>query len=63
MLACRVRPMATESTAQPGIVMQPFLPMSWGADHRVLDGATLAKCSMAFKALLEHPERLLLDMR
>lgn len=62
-VACRVRQLAAESPVQPGITMQPVLPMSWGADHRVLDGATLAKCSMALKGLLEHPERLLLDLR
>ncbi len=55
--------MATEVPGQPGIVMQPFLPISWGADHRVLDGAMLARCSMALRALLEHPERLLLNLR
>ena len=56
--------MAVEDPDEPGCVaMEPFLPVSWGADHRVLDGATLAKCAMAFKALLEHPERLLLDLR
>ena len=55
--------MATEVLGQPGIAMQPFMPLSWGADHRVLDGATLAKCSMALKAVLEHPEHLLLNMR
>ena len=55
--------MATEVLGQPGIAMQPFLPISWGADHRVLDGAMLARCSMALKALIEHPERLLLDLR
>ena len=55
--------MAMEAPEQGGIAMQPFLPLSWGADHRVLDGAMLARCSMALKALLEHPERLLLDLR
>ena len=56
--------MAVEDPDEPGyLAMEPFLPVSWGADHRVLDGATLAKCAMALKALLEHPERLLLDLR
>lgn len=55
--------MASEAPEQAGIAMQPFLPLSWGADHRVLDGAMLARCSVALKGLLEHPERLLLDLR
>ncbi len=36
------------------------LGMSWGADHRVVDGAGLAHASNALKALLERPERMLL---
>lgn len=36
------------------------LGMSWGADHRVVDGAGLAHASNAVKGLLEYPERLLL---
>jgi pyruvate/2-oxoglutarate dehydrogenase complex dihydrolipoamide acyltransferase (E2) component len=40
----------------------PCMAVSWGADHRVLDGATLARFSNAWKALLEQPERLLLHL-
>jgi pyruvate/2-oxoglutarate dehydrogenase complex dihydrolipoamide acyltransferase (E2) component len=36
------------------------LQISWGADHRVVDGAALAAFSNTWKALLEAPERLLL---
>ena len=62
--ACRTRKMAVEDPDEPDcIAMEPFMPVSWGADHRVLDGATLARCAVAFKTLLEHPERLLLDLR
>lgn len=40
----------------------PIMEMSWGADHRALDGAMLAKFSNAVKGSIEHPERLLLSL-
>lgn len=36
---------------------------SWGADHRVVDGATVATFSNTWKRLLEAPANLLLHMR
>ena len=39
---------------------ESMLPLSWGADHRVVDGATLARASAHFEKLLEEPTRLLL---
>jgi pyruvate/2-oxoglutarate dehydrogenase complex dihydrolipoamide acyltransferase (E2) component len=36
--------------------------LSWGADHRVVDGASLARASNTLKAFLEQPERMLLHM-
>lgn len=42
--------------------MVPRLAASWGADHRVIDGATLAHFSNSWKAYLEEPERLLLHL-
>ncbi len=36
------------------------LGLSWGADHRVVDGAGLAHASNALRGYLEHPERMLL---
>lgn len=39
-----------------------LMQVSWGADHRALDGATLAKFGNAVKALIEHPERLLIHL-
>mmetsp|Transcript_29090 Transcript_29090/g.75245 ORF Transcript_29090/g.75245 Transcript_29090/m.75245 type:complete len:555 (-) Transcript_29090:635-2299(-) len=39
------------------------LGISWGADHRVVDGAGLASASNAWKAILEEPARLLLSLR
>lgn len=40
-----------------------ILRVSWGADHRVTDGATLAHCNNVWKGLLEVPDKLLLCLR
>lgn len=37
------------------VVTQSFLPLSWSADHRVIDGATIAKASRLFGHLLSDP--------
>jgi 2-oxoisovalerate dehydrogenase E2 component (dihydrolipoyl transacylase) len=37
--------------------------VSWSADHRVIDGATMARFSNAWKSLIETPATLLLDLR
>ena len=39
-----------------------LLNISWGADHRVLDGATLAEFSNKWKQYIEQPDRLLLRL-
>jgi 2-oxoisovalerate dehydrogenase E2 component (dihydrolipoyl transacylase) len=36
---------------------------SWSADHRVVDGATLARCSEVVRGYLEGVERMVLDLR
>lgn len=36
--------------------------VSWGADHRVLDGATLAEFNNKWKSYVEQPERVLLRL-
>jgi 2-oxoisovalerate dehydrogenase E2 component (dihydrolipoyl transacylase) len=40
-----------------------IMPVSWSADHRVIDGATMTRFSNLFKKFIEHPELLLLDTR
>ncbi|RMD40825.1 hypothetical protein DV735_g4290, partial [Chaetothyriales sp. CBS 134920] len=36
--------------------------MSWSADHRVVDGATMARMASVVKGYLEHPGSMLVDM-
>lgn len=48
--------------AEGKLEMVPKLAASWGADHRVIDGATLAQFSNTWKAYVEQPERLLLHL-
>ncbi|KAL5016243.1 hypothetical protein ScPMuIL_005832 [Solemya velum] len=40
-----------------------ILNVSWSADHRVIDGATMARFSNVWKAYLENPSSMLLDMK
>ncbi|MCO5609331.1 hypothetical protein L7F22_063557 [Adiantum nelumboides] len=40
-----------------------LMNVTWAADHRVLDGAALANFSNEWKALLEQPERLVVQLR
>lgn len=49
----------------PGDPLVPasILHVSWAADHRVVDGAALARFSSAWKGLLQRPETMLADLR
>lgn len=42
------------------VVAMPVLQVSWSADHRILDGATLARFNQRWLGLLRQPSRLLL---
>ena len=45
------------------LVPASVLHVSWAADHRVVDGAALARFSGTWKALLQRPETMLADLR
>lgn len=45
------------------VVAARVFPASWSADHRVVDGGTLARFSNMWKAYLENPARMLADTR
>mmetsp|Transcript_8936 Transcript_8936/g.19123 ORF Transcript_8936/g.19123 Transcript_8936/m.19123 type:complete len:568 (-) Transcript_8936:179-1882(-) len=40
-----------------------IMPMSWGGDHRAIDGATMAKFSNCWKSYCENPSSMLFAMR
>lgn len=48
--------------ANMNIVPQQVLPVSWSADHRVIDGATVARFSQRWRQILENPSSLLLHL-
>nr|WP_067290659.1 dihydrolipoyllysine-residue acetyltransferase [Marinobacterium profundum] len=44
------------------VVARQVMNISWSGDHRVLDGATMARFSNLWKAYLEDPASMLLDL-
>ena len=40
-----------------------MMNISWGADHRVVDGATLAGFSNVWKSYIEDPSRMMVMLR
>jgi pyruvate dehydrogenase E2 component (dihydrolipoamide acetyltransferase) len=45
------------------IVIRPMMYLSPSFDHRVIDGAVGARFVAALKDVIEHPEKLLLELR
>jgi pyruvate dehydrogenase E2 component (dihydrolipoamide acetyltransferase) len=44
------------------IIVRTMLPLALSFDHRVIDGAQAGRFLARFKALVEHPQQLMLDM-
>ncbi len=44
------------------IIVRTMLPLALSFDHRVIDGALAGRFLARFKALVEHPQQLMLDM-
>jgi len=47
---------------QNNVVAKKIMMVSWSADHRVIDGATMANFSNLWKQYLENPKAMLIDM-
>ena len=45
------------------VVAANMMSVSWSADHRVIDGATMARFSNLWKDFLENPEKMLVNMK
>lgn len=45
------------------VIKRHIMSVSWGGDHRVIDGAAIAEFSNYWKHLLEEPSRLLMHLR
>ena len=45
------------------VVKAQLINVSWSADHRVLDGATVARFSNLMKDYIENPSKMVLDLR
>ena len=45
-----------------GVKRTPIMPLSWSADHRVVDGATLASFCKVWKSYLESPDKMILHL-
>lgn len=49
--------------AYDNVVKAHIMNVSWSADHRIIDGATMARFSNLMKAYIENPASMILDLR
>lgn len=45
------------------VVPAHIMNVSWSADHRVIDGATMCRFSNMWKEFLENPASMVLDLK
>lgn len=50
-------------SGQGDLLPTPVMNVSWSADHRCIDGATMARFSNIWKGYLERPQSMLLDLK
>ena len=56
-------PRFVDNSSSMDIYAAKILTVSWCADHRFLDGATLARFHRQFQQYVEHPVRLLSKLK
>jgi 2-oxoisovalerate dehydrogenase E2 component (dihydrolipoyl transacylase) len=56
-------PRFAEIDGEEVVVADEIVNISWEADHRIIDGATVARFGQRFKGYMEDPESMLLEMR
>ena len=56
-------PSSTDPAQSQTIEEAHICAVSWAADHRVVDGATVARFHKSFKEYMEDPVKLLLELR
>ena len=49
--------------ANDNVVKAHIMNVSWSADHRVIDGATMARFSNMMKTYIEKPSSMIFDLR
>ncbi len=49
--------------ANDNVIKAHIMNVSWSADHRIIDGATMARFSNLMKSYIENPGSMLLDLR
>jgi len=45
------------------VIAMHIVNVSWSADHRVIDGATMARFSNQWKHYVENPSTLIMDLK
>ena len=59
----RIRTIAKYDEEEEEFFPSKVINVSWAADHRVIDGATMARFSNKFKNYIENPVLMLAGMK
>lgn len=49
--------------AEDNLIKAHIMNVSWSADHRIIDGATMARFSNLMKSYIENPSSMIIDLR
>ena len=52
-----------ENSNSLNVIAARIMQVSWAADHRVLDGAYVARFSNRFKSFVENPTEMMLRLQ